>query len=506
MGNILEFAIALQTSEFLASIGVSEKAIVGLTVSAEALHHVFEKLSTVMEMGAVLQGLANATGESVGMVYALRRGLEAVGSSGDNLGTMLLFMQRSMSGFNETGQRTDLIFRQLGLNMMQLRGEDTAVAMQQVAEALSKIPQAQRAGIAEALFGRGGAEQILQIANDAQDFQEAMQKAAQTAELWQEFSKVFKSVVTDVHDISDDMLGVWVQVGGWLAPELHKVFSEIDQGVRAFGEAIKEGKIGEILELSLMTGIELAYSFMENLFLAPQLWKGIGDMFAGGFIIGLAAVENAFVNLAALGETLFDEMAQHFSKNFGEKIGNIAIALGIALSKIDPADSAMLINAGAAIQKNAGGNKSAADLFQQNYGNLDKSLGAFGPGGLTKTGTALMETGVIDIAHAMEEALKNTHSPDMERLVKALETLAQKFQIPESKQDEKKDLSGYPDGHYKMDFTWFEKIGMISKGVHIMNPFALRQVDLLQQINEGIHALHSPEHTSPIMSNHGNKI
>src|SRR5581483_5838961 len=97
MGEVLQFTLGLEVSKFLEELGVSARELLSFTAIAEGLHFVMEKTFAAIEKGGALASLAARTRESVGSLYELQQGLEAVGLTGDNAGGLLLRTQKAIS-------------------------------------------------------------------------------------------------------------------------------------------------------------------------------------------------------------------------------------------------------------------------------------------------------------------------------------------------------------------------------------------------------------------------
>jgi hypothetical protein len=79
MANVLEFALGIETSEFLAKLGISSGRVLSFAGLADTVRHAWDKTWDAINKGAELKGLASATGESVSMLYKFQQGLEAIG-------------------------------------------------------------------------------------------------------------------------------------------------------------------------------------------------------------------------------------------------------------------------------------------------------------------------------------------------------------------------------------------------------------------------------------------
>jgi hypothetical protein len=284
--------LGLETSEFLAKLGVANFEVLSFAGLADVVREAWTHTWEAINKGAELRGLSSATGESVKNLYAFERGLEAIGSQSQNLPMFFLQTQKALSGVNEAGQRTEAMFAALGLDINKLRVGDSVKAITDIAGALGKLNPTQAAGFAESIFGRFQAESILQIARNMEMFQSAMSESSNTGQLLDKFAKTFQQVKEDWADIEGDVEGIWVSVAGGIGPELHKILQNIHNDIKNFGPAIdaaiKAGHLGELVGEALAAGFEEGKTYGEAAF--AWLATFFGDLLAG-------VLANVFANL-----------------------------------------------------------------------------------------------------------------------------------------------------------------------------------------------------------------
>ncbi len=301
MANVLEFALGLQTSEFLSKLGFAGGELLSFAGVAELLEKAWDKTWDAIDKGADLQALAAATGESVGMLAQFEHGLDAIGAQFSPM--MFLQVQKALSGVNEQGQRTDLLFGQMGLNINKLRGQDTVKSIQDIAVALNKLNPTQGAGVAEQIFGRYGAESVLKMARNAETFSRAMSGSSNTGALLDKFSKTFEDVMGDWDLIKGDVEGIWVSVAGALGPEMHKIFSEVHTDIADIGPAltgaIESGHIREFLSDSMAAAFEQGQFLAERTFSVLAL--GFGESL---YVAMVTAFENVLPMFLKLGQNI----------------------------------------------------------------------------------------------------------------------------------------------------------------------------------------------------------
>ena len=521
--NLLEFALGLQVDSFLQKIGLSEGAVFGLVGTFELAAKTFEKAFGAMERGAALKGIATTLGVSVSRLYELQEGLGAVGMEGASVDRLLLVMQKSLSGVNEAGERTEVTFSRLGLDIAKLRNQDTIKSITDVAAALAKISPNQATGIAESIFGRFNAEQVLAISRNLTEFQRGMRESAETGALLQRFGDVFRQVVNDTHEISNDILGIWVAIGGELGPSLHKAFGWVHDEIKHWGTDIiaimHAANWGELLKLGAEAAFEQIEIQAKAAFLSATVFFGevlattlqsvflhIGPMIA-------TAIANAGAIDAASWKIQGDKKEQDRDKGMLNRInqipddawfdhydarGNPVNAKGKIIQNFDksfPFDQFQGMSKSQAQGKVRGQIDSANQDIQTQQGTI---LGL---------GNQIAETAKKDMMDALKsiwdsatQAAKDAKDAYLGSTKNAPHPLTDKFN--KAMDDAKKKIGAILDGaqplgaqdkdfqvnHYKMEFTSLEKMGFVMKTGG--GAYDAMKVDLLRKIVENTAALH----------------
>lgn len=203
-----------------------------------SLRVAFEKYGPAIKMDTQLLALASATGESVSKLYEFQRGLEAVGEKDASLPGIFAHAQKALSGTNEQGSQAETAFAQLGLKMDLLRGKDTTDVVLRIADSLEKLKPDQAAEIARQLFGKSGADPVLQIGRNMDLFQWEMSKASNTGGLLEKFSKTFQEMNASRNDLEGDILGIRAATVGKNAANIQKIFTIIHDDIKNIGPAI----------------------------------------------------------------------------------------------------------------------------------------------------------------------------------------------------------------------------------------------------------------------------
>lgn len=449
MNNLLSFSLGLETALFDGALGDSASEVLSFAALAEVVRSAWDHTWEAIGKGAELKALASATGESVSQLYKLQHGLEAIGASAENPNMLLMMTQKALSGVNEQGIQTGILFQKLGLDLTKLRSQDTVQSLMEIGTALGKLSPNQAAGAGEMLFGRFQTQTVLQMARDMKGFQEGMNSSSTTGALLDKFSSTFEQVKADWGDIESDVLGIWVVIAGKVAPVLETIFTKTEHWLHGIEEAFASGRIGEILKLELIVAIEYGASFLENLFGNPRLWTGMWDVMKGTFIEALAAMRAASVVQFATMATLAEHILQP----------------GMSISK----------------------------LFE---GNMKMFNAVFGASDLAKQGAADIAEGSRQIGKAGSDAWKNAHAKDQAQLTALLNSIGLGNLLSTGGTGSGGSGLITPMGNKSHpEFTNLEKMGFVfASGGRVGNPYDQRKVDLLQSIDSGVKALGN--HTS----------
>src|SRR5436190_12708326 len=124
MAGVLQFTLGLATGNFVSNAGKAAGAIKGLVVAAAGfagLSSATGGIFAAFEKGAGLEHLHKRTGEAVGDLYKIQKGLKAVGLDGDAAGTLIYQLNKSLGGFNELGEPTKDVFAAIGTSVESLK-------------------------------------------------------------------------------------------------------------------------------------------------------------------------------------------------------------------------------------------------------------------------------------------------------------------------------------------------------------------------------------------------
>lgn len=262
IAGALNFTLGLQANQFLNSLGASSGKLLGLLGAANAIQSAFGKMWGAVEQGGKLKDVAAAASLSVKDLYQLQQAFTNVGASAESVPAVINKLRRTLAG----GEQNNLI-TQLGLDPATLGRMNPAEQFSQVAAALAKINVNARAGAAQALFGREGAQTIQQIANSGNDFAGAMQRAAADAEVWQKTSATFDDIQDRLTELQAHVNTLWATLAGALI------------------QAFNEGRLDEVITDILVTGIQA------GLALIPAMFVKLGEILLRVFQTPLAYLQ-----------------------------------------------------------------------------------------------------------------------------------------------------------------------------------------------------------------------
>jgi hypothetical protein len=359
-------------------------------------------------------------------------------------------------------------------------------------------------------FGSKGLEIVTAMSEGSDKFKELGPIAEFIAAAFEKTGAQATKIKGDFANIQEDVLSIAAAFISQVEPAVDSILQAIHNGIKGFGpalsEAFKEGKAGELLELSIMVAAEYAGSFIMNYLGSSHFWKGIWDGMKAEFLISLANMESEFIAFGALLKTILDVAVQEFSKHFGTDLALILSNAGKALAVIDP-------SAGKLLQLAAGGLMAGFEMhsgkgnfleqFQNNYSTAVGALGAFGPGKLFGQGLDLGGQAATEEVSALRDAMKNASAED----APSLKALMNSLQVQSSagagtnkdggsgrSTDAGSSSTSNAEGHWHPEFTSLEKMGFVMSGAKVQNPYDQQKITLLQQIRD---ALTHPKQNNP---------
>lgn len=298
----------------LTGLGAAFAALRGMDAVVDNIRGAFSK-------GRDLEILHRETGQSVTDLVELQKAFTSVKIPADSVSTALFFLNKALGGINEQGEPTGKAFARIGLSIAQLKQMNAVDQFHAIIQGMAKLPdQATRASVAMGIFGRS-ARDIQAILNDPAGFDAAIKAAGPMAEIMQKNAVAFEKVDKTIEGIQMKMKGFYAAVAAGLAPALQNVLDilnkinlvdigdKLGRGIAVITQAFKDGKIGEMIRLSLTIAFKDAVNFMYGaiyglagaidaaidtlpervkaafrMLTNPNFWKGIGELMLGGFL------------------------------------------------------------------------------------------------------------------------------------------------------------------------------------------------------------------------------
>lgn len=227
------------------SFGAAAGALAALTLEASKAIDEFNDLK-------------DATGASIENISALDRVARETGGSFDTVATSLIKFNKMLNDSGTDGSRAAEILKSLGLNAAELKNQDPAEAMRQLAVAFSGFADDGAKG--RAILELTG-KSTLQLASFMKDLSEKGKLVAgtttQQTEEAEKFNKELYAMKANVQDLSRDFANK-------LIPVMNKVFEDF----RTFGpQATLAGAAGDVIRLKKeLDGLNQNKSGVYNIF------------------------------------------------------------------------------------------------------------------------------------------------------------------------------------------------------------------------------------------------
>lgn len=285
MGGVLNFTLGLNNAQFLSRLSTVSGAVNSFVGGAAALAGVAGGFASVglavgkvgqqISEGGRLADLGTRLSELPGSIFQVEYALDQVGGSAGNAAGLITLLNKSLGGVNEQGEPTGTVFAQLGLSIEELSKLDAPGKLQAIAKAMSGLGQEQKTALAGKIFGKGGAQDFLSIANSAGDFADALKESAEraaqitrNAAAFDRIGDTFKKFKTLKAD------GFFAGIAEGVAPALQLAGDKLNTlDLTAFGQrignaftigfqAFNTGQFGELFELELKSAMPKGSNFM----------------------------------------------------------------------------------------------------------------------------------------------------------------------------------------------------------------------------------------------------
>lgn len=272
----LDYTLGLATTNFLGGLNIARGALAGFIGFATGAGGLLAGVFAQINKGGALNDLSNRTGETVRNLFSLEHALNQSGVRGENTRLILFNLQKSLSGVSETGESTAEAFAAIGLSVDKLRGLSSPDALVKIFEGINKIDRNSAAGAASKIFGRGASGDVLQLARDSKAVAESLRESANQASLFQRNAAAFDKIGDTLGSIKLKTQGLFAGIAEGAAPAIQSLldavnsidFERIGKSVgnlfTAIPEAFKQGRIDELVSLSLIVGFEKAVNFLST--------------------------------------------------------------------------------------------------------------------------------------------------------------------------------------------------------------------------------------------------
>ena len=323
MANVLEFALGLETGGFVTKVVSAEAVLGGLRKMAEGVEFVFRKMNESVERAAGLETLHKRTGETVGTLYQLQEAFKAIELSADTVPTMLLRIQRALSGVNEMGLQTSSAFARMGLDIGVLKNQDAATQIRMLTDGLAKLPKEQAAGVASQIFGRFGMGDILQISRSGAQFDEALAKARQFAGIYtllaplaEKYERTFLTLRCNGTPSGPKLRSNCCRCLQEVLDKVQrlnvtKFAQNLGDAIRPVEEAFAEGKITDLIEAGFEAAIETGVNLVAGTLGSGDFWGGIWNVMVGEFKIEMGVMMEVMFNFGEYVKSIFESAVQY---------------------------------------------------------------------------------------------------------------------------------------------------------------------------------------------------
>jgi len=321
MAGVLTFALGLETSAFASGLDRAAGRMVAFLSVGKLLSETVEGVWGAIERGGALQDLSARTGETVGNLYQMQEAFKVVGISAESLPGMINRLNKSLSGVDEMGKKTEGAFAALGLSVEDLKGLDAPGQFEAVSGALAGLDKAAGMDVASRLFGREGAANMMQISRDAEGFKQTIADSAREAAVFARNAAAFDKLGDTITRVKGSLSGMFAGIAEGVVPTLQGVVEALqkidlvaigqDIGTMFSGafQAFREGKLAELIGDTIVFGLSAAAV------MAPGIFQKIG-------VALLKALETPLIYLQAGMEFVVQKFMEFIGKI--PKIGKAA--------------------------------------------------------------------------------------------------------------------------------------------------------------------------------------
>lgn len=334
-------------------------------------------------------------------------------------------------------------------------------------------------GIFEGLEGAGAEAMnvFTTISESVEKFKELGPVAEFIAAAFEKTGAQGEKIKSDWSQVVNNVLAIAAVFITQVEPLIDGVLKSVNNSIKEFApaltEAIKEGKVEELLG----DAFEAAVEHLGNLLFNPHFWIGLGEMAGSALDLALVGLGKVILNIGILLKTVLDKAFQDSFQVIG-KIPGLGKALGISDYRAE--------SFGQIYDGNQKGNAPANQF-------LDTVMAA-----LRDTSAQ----GMQEFAKAIDESKNGPAQNKFDRLLHSLTATAAPAVTPINSGSV---APPHPDtgnqNHYHPEFTSLEKMGFIMGGAN--DPYHQRSLQMLTVIADATQKMvgiieHSGHPTSSI--------
>ncbi len=322
MAGALNFTLGLQTASALGNLNNFNAGLNSMLSRATALGGAlaglagpgagFAGIGKEISEGGRLFDTSKRTGESVDTLYKLENAFQDIGIAAGNVPGLIGMVQKSLGGVNEMGEPTNEVFKSIGLSIEELKNMSADQQLLKIGKALAGLGKAEAFNIASKI-SRGGAGDLVQIGRSADDFAEALERAARRAAIMGQNAAAFDRIGDTMRNIKEDSRGLFLNIAVGAAPGIQSFLNTLERidlsgfgknigdALAASAQAFKEGHFGEFASAGMSAAFEKSSLFFSNLIADPALYSGMSEAMVGA----LAPFGKALLNLSSLFQDFF---------------------------------------------------------------------------------------------------------------------------------------------------------------------------------------------------------
>lgn len=466
-------------------------AALGVAFSVEAFA---EGIKGALEFGETMERLSARTGAPIRDLVIMQKEFKNAGLAAEDVGPAINRLQKALTGVNERGEPTNKTFEKLGLNINEIRKLNPQDQFAAIGKAIGNLQSpSERAAAAMALFGRNGGE-LLNIFRSDNAFGKAQEQVGAQADLLGKNAERFAAVSRSLESISGKFRGFFIGVASEILPKLEAIMDiisgiHLEEMGRKFGEslssslnilvnAFKQGKLGELLGLSLQIGLETAANYALGLFssiissLSHIVDRLFREDFLSSFVVGLAGLGDnisatlieAFKTPLAYLQAGFETAAAKLAEFIRPVVQPIADLLGVKLNQSNEGELGLTFDQ--RFERDKKENSGFATGLAAEGNQLIDESGA----GLKNTASDIWSILVKDLHDFQPSDLFNTKD-----LIKQFEDLADVLDVPiegvRKLAEESEKTSGLGDlvekrksGSSRVEADRFTRLGLFTGG------------------------------------------